>query len=73
MESGALALGMIELKGKKLEANVNSAERAVKLQDRLRDILGDLISDPIMVRQTVEQAMRAYWQTRTRRAGGITS
>ena len=58
MGSGALALGMIELKGKKLEANVNSAERAARLQDRLKEVLGYLVSDPIMVRQTVEQAMR---------------
>ncbi len=60
MESGALALGMIELKGKKLEANVNSAKRAENLQERLKDILGDLVSDPILVRQTVEQAMAEH-------------
>ena len=58
--SGALALGMIELKGKKLEANVNSAERAARLQDRLKEVLGYLVSDPIMVRQTVEQAMAEH-------------
>ena len=60
MDSGALALGMIELKGKKLEANVNSAERAARLQERLKEILGDLVSDPIMLRQTVEQAMAEH-------------
>ena len=61
MDSGALALGMIELKGKMLEANVNSAERAARLQDRLKEILGDLVSDPIMVRQTYEQAMTEHF------------
>ena len=60
MDSGALALGMIELKGKKLEANVNSAERATRLQERLKEILGDLVSNPIMARQTVEQAMAEH-------------
>lgn len=58
--SGALALGMIELKGKKLEANVNSAERAARLQVRLKEVLGYLVSDPIMVRQTVEQALAEH-------------
>ena len=60
VDSGALALGMIELKGKKLVANVNSAERAARLQDRLKEVLGYLVSDPIMVRQTVEQAMAEH-------------
>ena len=60
MESGSLVLGMIELKGKKLEANVNSAERATKLRGRLKEMLGDMVSTPIMVRQTVEQAMAEH-------------
>ena len=57
LESGALSLGMIELKGRKLEAIVNSVERAERLRQRLKGILGSQVSDPIMVHQTVEQAM----------------
>ena len=60
LESGALSLGMIELKGKKLEANVNSVERAERLHQRLKDILGSQVSDPIMVHQTVGQAMAEH-------------
>ena len=56
LEYGALSLGMIELKGEKLQASVNSAARAKKLLCRLKDILGNLVSEPIMVHQTVEQA-----------------
>ena len=60
LENGALTLGMIELKGQKLQANVNSAERAKKLQSRLKDILGQRVSDPVMAYQTVEQAMATH-------------
>ncbi len=58
--NGCLVLGTIELKGKKLVAHVNSAERAEKLQERLKDILGGLVSKPIMMRQTVEQAVAEH-------------
>ena len=51
---------MIELKGRKLEAIVNSVERAGRLQQRLTDILGSHVSDPIMVHQTVGQAMAEH-------------
>ena len=60
LEDGALALGTIELKGEKLQARVNSAVRAKKLQSRLKDILGNLVAEPVMVHQTVEQAMAAH-------------
>lgn len=56
LASGALSLGMIELKGRKLEAIVNSVERAERLRQRLKYILGSQVSDPIMVHQTVGQA-----------------
>ena len=56
LEFGALSRVMIELKGEKLQARVNSAARAKKLQCRLKDILGNLVSEPVMVHQTVEQA-----------------
>ena len=51
---------MIELKGRRLEANVNSVERAERLHQRLKDILGSQVSDPIMVHQTVGQAMAEH-------------
>ncbi len=60
LENGALSLGMIELKGKRLQAIVNSGARAKQLQLRLKDILGKLVSEPVMVHQTVEQAMAAH-------------
>ncbi len=60
LDNGALSLGMIELKGKKLQASANSAARAKKLQSRLKDILGNLVSEPVMVHRTVEQAMEAH-------------
>ncbi len=58
--SGTLSLAKIELKGQKLFANVNSAERAKRLKSRLKDILGKKVSEPIMVHQTVEQAMATH-------------
>lgn len=57
LEVGLLVHGMIELRGKTLEASVNSAERAEQLTKRLRSLLGELVAPPIMVRQTIEQAM----------------
>ena len=60
LENRALSLGMIELKGKKLQAIVNSGTRANKLQHRLKDILGELVSETVMVHQAVEQAMAAH-------------
>tara|TARA_R110002072_G_scaffold25582_8_gene85856 strand:- start:1713 stop:3146 length:1434 start_codon:yes stop_codon:yes gene_type:complete len=57
LEGGLLVHGMIELRGKTLEASVNSAERAEQLTKRLRSLLGELVAPPIMVRQTIEQAM----------------
>ncbi|MCY4136777.1 MAG: hypothetical protein OXF56_00740, partial [Rhodobacteraceae bacterium] len=60
LEDGVLTLGTIELKGERLQASVNSAARAKKLQSRLKDILGNLVSEPVMVHQTVEQAMAAH-------------
>ena len=58
--NGMLSVGMIELKDRKLEAIVNSAARAKMLQGRLKNILGDLVSEPLMAHQTVEQAMDAH-------------
>ena len=59
-DRGAPVLGIIELKKKKLVADVNSIQRADKLQERIKDILGDLVSKPILVYQTVEMAMAKY-------------
>ena len=60
LEDGAIVRGMVELKGKKLVADTNSAGRAEQLTARLQDLLGDLISTPVMVRQTLDQAMAEY-------------
>ena len=55
MDNGDVVLGTIELVGEKLEAHVNSPERAKKAQERLKDILGDLVSEPLLTHKTVEQ------------------
>lgn len=60
LEGGAMVRGMIELRGKTLEANVDSSDRAEELTERLQDILGDLASTPIMVRRTLEQTMSEH-------------
>lgn len=65
LESGAMVRGMVEVKEKTLEATVNSSSRAGEIQTRLEDILGPLISTPILVRQTVEQAMSEHREEST--------
>ena len=67
LEGGALVRGMIELRGKTLEANVNSAERAEQLTKRIQTLLGGLVASPIMVRQTMEQAMAEHRENPTPR------
>jgi len=60
LEDGVPILGSIELKGNRLEANVNSAERAARLQVRLKDMIGDMISEPIMECKTLEQTLAEH-------------
>ena len=55
-DDDTVVLGSIELKGNTLEGNVNSVERADRLQRRLEDLLGDLVTKPVSVHKTVEQA-----------------
>ena len=57
MDSGAAVPGTVKLKGNKLEVDVNSTEWAEKLQERLKDILGDLVSKPFLLHQSVKQAI----------------
>ena len=52
-----VVLGTIELKGETLEGNVNSVERADRLQERLKVLLGDLVTKHLSVHQTLEQVM----------------
>ena len=67
LEGGALVRGMIELRGKNLEANVNSAKRAEQLTKQIHILLGQLVAPPVMVRQTMEQAMAEHRENPTPR------
>lgn len=60
LSSGVTILGSLELKGRTLEAQTNSADRAERLQVRLLDLLGDLVCAPLIERQTVEQAFKYH-------------
>lgn len=60
LQNGELVSGMLELVGNALEANVNSANRAELLTERLHTLLGDRVARPIMVRQTLKQAMAEH-------------
>jgi hypothetical protein len=52
---GATVLGSVELKGKTLLVNVNSAERAAKVQTLIGAAAGDLLRAPLTTIRTVEQ------------------
>ncbi|MCP4123490.1 MAG: hypothetical protein GY751_17205, partial [Bacteroidetes bacterium] len=57
---GHTILGNLKMHGKILEAQTNSAARAERLQPMLEALTGDLLHPPLMVRQTLEQAMQDY-------------
>ena len=57
---GSLVLGTITLKGRMLEADTNSARRAEALKARLAELVGALVQPPLMVRQTLAQAMAEH-------------
>ncbi|MDC0360718.1 hypothetical protein OAN80_02910 [Alphaproteobacteria bacterium] len=57
MDTGALVLGAVELKGRFLHFSTNSAARAEKGAALLRQALGDLARAPLTEIQTVEQMM----------------
>ena len=60
LDDGSPVLGMITLKGRTLEADINSEPRADEIKARLTDLLGDLVKPPLMARQTLEQAVAAH-------------
>ena len=57
---GSLVLGTVALKGRMLEADTNSARRAEALKARLAELVGTLVQPPLMVRQTLAQAMAEH-------------
>ena len=54
---GATVLGTLELKGKALQVNVNSAERAAKVEALLIMAAGELLRRPLTTIRTVDQMM----------------
>ncbi len=60
LDDGSPVLGMIALKGRTLEADINSEPRAKEIKARLADLLGDHVKPPLIARQTLEQAMAAH-------------
>ncbi|MEE8303324.1 MAG: hypothetical protein V3S24_12915, partial [Candidatus Tectomicrobia bacterium] len=56
-DDGSLALGSLELKGKKLQISVNSENRAVRARALLEPVLEGLVDVPLVERQDLEQAM----------------
>ena len=54
---GATVLGTLELKGKALQVNVNSAKRAAKVEALLIVAAGELLRRPLTTIRTVEQIM----------------
>src|SRR5262249_44008464 len=56
-ESGALLLGHVELRGEWLVVKVNSVSRADRGKQRLRELLGGLIGEPLTETQSVAIAL----------------
>ena len=54
---GAVVLGSVELKGRKLALSVNSARRAERGQTILKEALGDLAKLPLVEIRTLDQVM----------------
>lgn len=54
---GATVLGTLELKGKALQVNVNSAKRAAKVEALLIVAAGELFRRPLTMIRTVEEMM----------------
>lgn len=71
MDDGSLVLGTLELKCQTLMVSVNSEGRAERARTLLSPVLEKFASDPLIERQTLEQAMaaRPADSTATRPAG----
>ena len=57
LDDGSLALGSLELKGKKLLISVNSEERAERARAMLAPALEGMVGEPLVERQDLAQAM----------------
>jgi len=57
LDGGSLALGALELKGKKLRLSVNSEARVERGRVMLAPVLEGLVGEPLVERQDLEQAM----------------
>jgi hypothetical protein len=57
LEDGSLALGSLELKGKKLQLTVNSENRAERARAMLAPSLEGLVDEPLVERQELAHAM----------------
>lgn len=57
MEDGAIVLGTLELKGRQLRVQVNSAERAERGRVMLEAVLGTMVGTPLTQIMTPAQAM----------------
>ena len=57
LEDGSLALGSLELKGKRLLLTVNSENRAERASAMLAPALDGLVDEPLVERQDLAQAM----------------
>ena len=57
LDDGSLALGTLELKGKKLQLSVNSENRAERARAMLAPVLEGLAGEPLVERQDLEQVM----------------
>ena len=60
LSGGMTVLGGFELKGRILEVQTNSADRAKRLQAKLTELLGKLVKPPLIERQTAEQAFKYH-------------
>jgi hypothetical protein len=59
-ESGALVLGHLELRGKWLVLEVNSAARAERGKQMLMKLLGGLVATPVTETQSVQSALAEH-------------
>ena len=65
---GATVLGTLELKGKTLLVNVNSAQRAEKVEAIMTEACGDLLKRPLTTIRTLEQMRSEHRSDRPQEA-----
>ncbi len=59
LDDGSLVLGGLELKDRTLVLSVNSQARSSRGRTLFAELLGDLVSEPLVEMQTLDQAMSA--------------